>query len=98
MFGNFIRTGRFSRSGRLDFTDTFTGGTVKSYNLYLWRWTPRAMGGTNRHRGKLVFQFRLYKDLVTEAQRRAVAAGYPKSRWMDLFDWNQGAVARRRIS
>lgn len=64
----------------------------RTYRLYLWKesWTslPGGMGFPGRLRGKCVGEFTHYKDLVAEAQRRAVAAGYPKSRWDFLFDWN----------
>jgi hypothetical protein len=55
------------------------------YHLYIW---GRADSTGRRLRGRLVSSYTRYKDLVADAERRAVAAGYPKSRWMDLFDWN----------
>lgn len=57
------------------------------YNLYLWNWHAPL----GRSRGKFLGNYPLYKDLVADAQARTVAAGYPKSRWMDLFDWNYGS-------
>jgi hypothetical protein len=57
--------------------------TQPQYRLYLWKRTA-----TGQERGKLVGSFSRYKDLVAEAQRKAVAAGCPKSRWMDRFDWS----------
>ena len=59
----------------------------KVYRLYLWNFS-HSMAGPRVVRGRCVATFFFYKDLVKEAKRRAVAAGYPKSRWMDLFDWN----------
>jgi hypothetical protein len=72
--------------------------TRKSYHLYIWKRTGRLVWDAHagrlcalqpRHRGKRIASFRLYKELVADAQQRTIAAGYPKSRWMDLFDWNQ---------
>jgi hypothetical protein len=40
-------------------------------------------------RGREVNQYYRYKDLVEDASTRARAAGYPASRWPDLFDWNK---------
>lgn len=57
----------------------------KTYTLYLW---GRRDSAGFRPRGRRVQTYHRYKDLVADAQRRAVAAGYPKSRWSDLFDWN----------
>ena len=48
-------------------------------------WLRRQWAG----RDKLIGTFSRYKDLVAEAKRRTEAAGYPKSRWMDLFDWHK---------
>lgn len=39
-------------------------------------------------RGGILGTYARYKDLVADAQRRAAAAGVPKTRWMDIFDWN----------
>jgi len=67
---------------------------MNSYHLYLWdwRWDEDQIGYQRfRRRGKFVASFSQFKALVAEAQRRTVAAGYPKSRWMDLFDWNKGS-------
>jgi hypothetical protein len=61
------------------------------YRLYLWTNEYHFFNGSNRPRrvrGRCLQQFARYKDLLAEAKRRAVAAGYPKSRWMDLYDWN----------
>lgn len=61
------------------------------YRLYIW--TERKAMGCGvfiAQRGKCIAEFKRYKQLVAEAQRRAVAAGYPKSRWMDLYDWSHG--------
>jgi hypothetical protein len=40
-------------------------------------------------RGSLIMTFARYKDLVAEARRLAKAAGYPVSRWMDIYDWSK---------
>jgi len=56
------------------------------YRLYLWNHHDLSDAATRR--GKCIGEFSHYKDLVAEAKRRAVAAGYPKSRWSILFDWN----------
>lgn len=56
------------------------------YRLYIWARSKDAYG--LRVRGRCINEFDRYKDLVAEAQRRAKWAGYPKSRWMDLYDWN----------
>jgi len=63
------------------------------YRLYLWRFnvpadSPQVGARIPKERGKCIGEFSHYKLLVAEAQRRAVAAGYPKSAWLDLFDWN----------
>jgi hypothetical protein len=63
----------------------------KHYNLYLWKNRSPIYLQPGLHRGRCVFTADTYKALVAEAQRRTVAAGYPKSRWMDFFDWNEGA-------
>ena len=55
------------------------------YRLYIWRRRGTTLTLT---RGKCIGYFARYKYLVAEAQHRAVAAGYPKSRWSDLFDWS----------
>lgn len=62
-----------------------TAALRQRYHLYLW---GRRDSAGFRPRGRHVQSYTRYKDLVADAQRRAVAAGYPKSRWMDLFDWN----------
>lgn len=62
-----------------------------TYRLYIWHYCHSAgciCGRGHYVRGRCIGEYRLYKELVADAQRRAVAAGYPKSRWMDLFDWN----------
>lgn len=62
------------------------------YHLYLWDETdPRCYecGRLQKKRGRRVKSFAYYKHLVGYAQMCAVAAGYPKSRWSQLFDWNQ---------
>lgn len=66
----------------------------KDYNLYIWRFPHTGgciCGRPVRVRGKCIGSFTHYHKLVNEAQRRAVAAGYPASRWDDLYDWNKGA-------
>jgi len=60
---------------------------MKTYRLYLWK-TSRTFGSKLTVRGKCIGEFPRYFLLVREAERRAVAAEYPKSRWPDLFDWN----------
>lgn len=60
------------------------------YRLYVWKFRHIGRGHLARARGKCIGTFPRYRLLVREAQRRAVLAGYPKSRWMDLFDWNLG--------
>jgi hypothetical protein len=59
---------------------------IKTYRLYLFQFHHGCV--PSRIRGRCIATFAFYKDLVKEAKRRTVAAGYPKSRWMDLFDWN----------
>lgn len=63
------------------------------YHLYIWRFVPAPDGPlfTRRgyERGRCIGHFLHYKNLLAEAHRRTVSAGYPKSRWMDLFDWNE---------
>jgi len=61
--------------------------SAKVYRLYIWK-TSRTFGSKLTVRGRCIAEFNRYKDLLADGQRRAVAAGYPKSRWMDLFDWN----------
>lgn len=58
--------------------------TEKPYQLFLW--TPQ-YGTLLKGRGRMIAEFSRYKDLVADAERRAKAAGYPKSRWPELFDW-----------
>jgi len=60
---------------------------MKTYRLYIWKHAKIA-SRAEWVRGKCVGEFPRYFLLVREAERRAVAAGYPKSRWPDLFDWN----------
>ena len=55
----------------------------RTYRLYIYRFLFN-----RRERGKCIAEFTHYKLLVADAERRAVAAGYPKSAWSDLFDWN----------
>jgi hypothetical protein len=58
------------------------------YHLYIW--TRRLQFGEwSRVRGRAIGHYTMYKYLLADAHRRAVAAGYPKSRWMDLFDWSK---------
>jgi hypothetical protein len=63
-----------------------------TYRLYIWNesWAtiPGGVGYHSRHRGRCIGEYTHYKDLMADAQKRAVAAGYPKSRWGFLFDWN----------
>lgn len=67
--------------------------TEPTYHLYIWDERPSTLvrGVQTCKRGRRIESFYLYKDLVTCAQQRAMAAGYPKSRWSQLFDWNLGA-------
>jgi hypothetical protein len=61
----------------------------RTYRLYIYRFKFGDI--TNRRiktRGKCVGEFTHYKLLVAEAERRAVSIGYPRSAWLDLFDWN----------
>lgn len=62
-----------------------------TYHLYIWRRHPEAHGYLIRRRGRCIGHFARWADLLAEAQRRTASAGYPKSRWMDLYDWNEGA-------
>lgn len=59
-------------------------------NYHLYRWMTVRGAGLVTRRGKRIASFRLYRELVADAQRRAVAAGYAKSNWMELFDWSHG--------
>jgi hypothetical protein len=75
-------------------------GVKKTYTLY-WRCRgggePTLRANVNGRtvigyrygsgRGGIVQTYARYKDLVADAQKRAIAAGYPKTRWMDCFDW-----------
>jgi len=49
------------------------------YRLYIW---------FGNQRGRCVFETHRWAVLKSEAERRAESIGYPKSRWLELFDWN----------
>lgn len=90
---DFTRT--MNGDGRINTTNVphkdlarLTPGKRGFYRLYLWG--PHGPAQT-LPRGKCIGTFERYKDLVADAQKRTVAAGYPKSRWWQLFDWNLGA-------
>lgn len=61
------------------------------YNLYLYTNAFYPDGIRRTGRGRCIFTTNTWTKLKAEAERRAIAAGYPKSRWPDLFDWNEGA-------
>lgn len=62
------------------------------YHLYIWRFVPAPPGllfeRRGYERGRAIGHYLSYKALLMDAHFRAKLAGYPKSRWMDLFDWN----------
>ena len=60
------------------------------YHLYIWNHRMK-FGTWERTRGKCIGNYTSYKALVFDAEFRTQQAGYPKSRWAYLFDWNQGA-------
>lgn len=40
-------------------------------------------------RGARIYETTTYKDLVDKAHSLCAVIGLPKSRWSDIFDWNQ---------
>lgn len=68
-----------------------TSARKRHYHLYIWRFIPSKDVGTVWQRGRCVGDFDTYKELVETARHRALMACYPMSRWMDLYDWNEGA-------
>jgi hypothetical protein len=62
----------------------------KPYSLYLWKVVDiLGMETIRRERGKRIGRFARYADLVSYAKGLTISAGYPRSRWQDLYDWNE---------
>jgi len=61
---------------------------MKIYRLFIWKLRVVPNRGSLWVRGRCIGEFGMYRELVAEAERRTQAAGYPKSHWPNLYDWN----------